>query len=183
MTAARREVLAAVAALLPASGRIAVDGIDGAGKTCFADELAELAGAERSVLRVRLDDFLNPREVRYRRGRSSPDGYWADSFDHDRFRTALPSGAAITIADGVFLQRRELVDLWTLVIFLEVPFDTAARRLADRDGLPADPEHPRMRRYTDAQRRYLTEFAPRERADVLIDNTDLAAPVILRARR
>ena len=53
--------------------RIAIDGPDGAGKTHFADALAELLrDRQRPVVRVSLDDFHNTREVRYRLGRSSP---------------------------------------------------------------------------------------------------------------
>lgn len=53
--------------------RIGIDGVDGAGKTIFADELAEvLRAAGQKVVRVSIDGFHNPREVRYVRGRSFP---------------------------------------------------------------------------------------------------------------
>lgn len=66
--------------------RVAVDGVDGAGKTIFADELADLLrAAGRNVVRVSIDGFHNPRTVRYRRGRSSPEGFWLDSYDYPRF--------------------------------------------------------------------------------------------------
>jgi MoxR-like ATPase len=47
-------------ALLPRDRRtlVAIDGLDGAGKTAFADRLAPLL--ERPVVRVREDDFVNP---------------------------------------------------------------------------------------------------------------------------
>jgi uridine kinase len=35
---------------------------------------------------VSLDGFHNPRHVRYRRGRSSPEGFWLDSYDYASFR-------------------------------------------------------------------------------------------------
>jgi uridine kinase len=61
---------------------VAVDGVDGSGKTTFA---ALLAGAyseqRRPVEVVHLDDFLNPRAVRYRLGRTSPEGYFSDTYD------------------------------------------------------------------------------------------------------
>ena len=51
--------------------RVAVDGVDGAGKTTFANELADaLAEGGRAVIRVSADDFLNPRSVRHARGRT-----------------------------------------------------------------------------------------------------------------
>jgi uridine kinase len=67
--------------------RVAVDGPDGAGKTRFADALAEVMRTEgRSVLRVSVDGFHQPRTLRYRRGRDSPEGFWLDSYDYQRFR-------------------------------------------------------------------------------------------------
>jgi uridine kinase len=63
--------------------RVAIDGVDGAGKTTFANELADaLAPGERQVIRVSADDFLNPRAVRYERGRWSPEGFFLDSYDY-----------------------------------------------------------------------------------------------------
>jgi len=70
--------------------RVGVDGVDGAGKTCFADELgAVLAARGRPVIRAGIDSFHNPRAIRYRRGRDSPEGYFLDSFDHDLLRRVL----------------------------------------------------------------------------------------------
>jgi uridine kinase len=64
--------------------RVAVDGVDGAGKTTFADELAAtLEPSGRQVMRVSADDFLNPRSVRYRLGRASPEGFFLDSYDYE----------------------------------------------------------------------------------------------------
>lgn len=74
----------------PADGRwirVGVDGPDGAGKTTFADELADvLRGAARPVVRVSVDGFHAPRAARYRRGRDSPEGFWLDSYDYPRLR-------------------------------------------------------------------------------------------------
>ncbi|MFC4638584.1 uridine kinase [Deinococcus hohokamensis] len=67
--------------------RVAVDGVDGAGKTTFADELAQLLRQRgRRVLRVSADSFHHPREVRYRRGRHSPEGFYRDSYDLSALR-------------------------------------------------------------------------------------------------
>ena len=64
--------------------------MDGAGKTVFADELAAVlrAGLE-PVIRAGVDGFHNPRAVRYRRGRGSPQGYFEDSYDYAGLRTVL----------------------------------------------------------------------------------------------
>jgi uridine kinase len=45
--------------------RVAIDGVDGAGKTTFANELAEVVGGlGRPVIRASVDGFHNPRVVR-----------------------------------------------------------------------------------------------------------------------
>lgn len=74
---------------------VAVDGVDGSGKTTFADLLANAyRRAGREVQVVHLDDFLNPRVVRYRLGRTSPEGFFRDTYDLDGFaaRVLVPLG-------------------------------------------------------------------------------------------
>jgi uridine kinase len=192
---------------------VGVDGVDGAGKTCFADELADaLRHRGRPVVRIRVDDFHHVRSVRYRRGRQSPSGFWLDSFDYERLwadvliplgpggnRRYRPAGhdlasdqvlqpppsqapaGAVVVVDGLFLHRAELDGAWELSIFLDVGFDETARRMGHRDGSEPDPEHPSLARYVLAQRRYLASCRPRQHADIVIDNTALDAPVLLRA--
>ena len=92
---ARRELLESLVTEYAhnyARGRtaIAVDGPDGAGKTTFADDLAlafERAG--HAVFRASMRDFHEPREVRYRAGRHSAEGYYRDAFDYSLFRRVL----------------------------------------------------------------------------------------------
>ena len=70
--------------------RVGVDGVDGAGKTRFADELAEtLETRGAKVIRASVDGFHNPREVRYRRGRLSPEGFYRDSYDYTTLKRVL----------------------------------------------------------------------------------------------
>lgn len=91
VTAERARLLEAVAARVPAGRggactRVGVDGVDGAGKTVFAAELADtLRRQGREVVQISLDDFHHVRAIRYRRGRTSPEGFWLDSFDYPRF--------------------------------------------------------------------------------------------------
>lgn len=68
---------------LPRDGRqlLAVDGVDGAGKTTFADQLATMV--ERPVVRASCDAFHNDAFHRYRLGRESPEGFYLDSFNYD----------------------------------------------------------------------------------------------------
>jgi uridine kinase len=70
--------------------RVAIDGVDGAGKTVLADALAPLVVANgRPVIRASVDDFHQPRAVRYARGKYSPDGFFLDSYDYPAFRRLL----------------------------------------------------------------------------------------------
>ena len=62
--------------------RVGVDGMDGAGKTVLADELAGRVRARgRQVIRASVDGFHHPRAIRYLRGRASPEGFYRDSYD------------------------------------------------------------------------------------------------------
>ncbi|MCC3277755.1 uridine kinase [Arthrobacter sp. zg-Y40] len=177
----RNTVLAHLArvllALQPSSRLLmAVDGVDGAGKTTFADELASAlrasgAAEPRQVLRVGLDDFHNVRGVRYRLGRSSPDGFWLDSYNLGQFKeyvldpltkgvpafrdrghdletdavldpAPVPAAPnAVVLVDGMFLHRDELRNFWDCSVFLDVPFTVTAARLAVRDGSPSVHPH------------------------------------------
>jgi uridine kinase len=74
----------------PRTVRVAIDGVDAAGKTILADELAEcVAALRRPVIRAGIDGFHQSRSIRYRRGRNSAEGYYRDSFDLDGLIAAL----------------------------------------------------------------------------------------------
>jgi len=70
--------------------KVGIDGVDGAGKTMFADELSTiLQNSRRPIIRASVDGFHNARAIRYARGRSSPEGFFADSYDYAALRAAL----------------------------------------------------------------------------------------------
>ena len=146
--------------------------------------------------------------MRYRLGRDSPQGFWLHAFDYGRLRSDVldplgPGGSrryrpkahdlatdavldleplvappgAVVVVDGLFLHRDELRSAFDRTVFLDVPFDETARRMARRDGIAG----PGLRRYVEAQRLYFAACAPKERATILIDNTDVSAPRIVRA--
>ena len=84
LTARRLAVLDGVAARVPYGDgvRVAVDGVDGAGKTVFADQLADVLRAKgREVVRVSADGFHHVRAVRWQRGRDSAEGFLRSSYD------------------------------------------------------------------------------------------------------
>ncbi|MDH4211029.1 MAG: uridine kinase [candidate division WOR-3 bacterium] len=70
--------------------RIAIDGIDAAGKTTLADEIAAaLEHDNKHVIRASIDGFHRPKKDRYFRGGLSPEGYYYDSFDNEAIRDYL----------------------------------------------------------------------------------------------
>ncbi len=185
---------------------VGVDGPDGSGKTTFADGLAAtVARTGHAVVRASVDGFHHPRQHRHALGRT-PETVWSRHFDHEALVRELlhpwrrgpgsqyrrrwhdlatdrpvleptevvPEGAVLLV-DGLFLHREVLVDLWDLTVYLDVPDGVAISRVATPDRALYDPS-----RYVGAQRLYRKLCAPRDRADILIDNTDPREPVILR---
>jgi uridine kinase len=191
---------------------VAVDGVDAAGKTTFADALAmTMRTTGRPTIRISLDDFHNSRAVRHRRGRHSPQGFWLDSYNYERFNSHVlgplgPGGSrryrprahdlrtdadilmadrhappgCVVIIDGLFLHRDELHGHWDFSVFLDVPFEVTSGRMAARDAMPSDPDHPGMQRYVEGQRLYLQQCDPRSRASIVIDNTHPDEPRVVR---
>jgi len=206
-------VLRHVAALIPQIGRpllVAIDGPDGAGKTRFADALAQvLLDDGREVRRTGIDHFLHPSAHRYAHGRTGQT-VWERSFDTDVVRRRVlepwlvgepflpsalnptddvPTDAApepvppngVLVFDGVFCQKPELVNYWDLVVFLDAEDLERVRRMSVRDASSPDPTHPSQERYLHAQRIYRETCDPLGNADVVIDNTDWSAPRIVGA--
>jgi hypothetical protein len=70
--------------------RVAIDGVDGAGKSVLADELAtRLMAAGRPAVRASVDSFHRPQADRYRLGRTSPEGFYRDSYNYQRLTEFL----------------------------------------------------------------------------------------------
>ncbi|UJP10539.1 uridine kinase [Microbacterium sp. KUDC0406] len=174
-------VLAAVG-----TGRlVAIDGVDGSGKTHFAANLAAHVTG-RPVAVVHVDDFLNPPRIRHAKGRHSPFGFWEDTYDYRALESGVQNRleedpAVLVLVEGMFLLRDDLASRWDASIHLAVPFTVTAARMAVRDGSHPDPEHPSMRRYVGGQRLYFEAARPWERADFVIDNSDYAHPRVVPA--
>jgi uridine kinase len=64
------------------------------------------------------------------------------------------------------------------MVYVHAADDVRVARMASRDGVPDDPDHPDQRRYLDAQRMYRERYRPLDRADVVVDNTVLDSPGI-----
>ena len=96
MTPARAALLAQVAACVPPASRdgdcvrVGIDGVDGAGKSVFAAELAAVLSRQGvPVVHVCVDDWHHVRVRRYARGGTSPEGFWLDSYDNARLKAEV----------------------------------------------------------------------------------------------
>ncbi len=199
----------------PHPTRVAIDGIDNAGKTMFADELAAVLKEDRPIIRASIDGFHQSRSLRYKRGILSPSGYYLDSFDNEALVELLlkplgPNGDlnyvnaifdfradsplphkrhsairdAILIFDGVFLLRPELNTHWDLRVFLQVSFEISMERALLRDrplfGSVRETKKRYAKRYLPGQQMYLDTVHPELKADIVIDNTNPATPLLLK---
>ena len=93
---------------------------------------------------------------------------------------------AVLLFDGVFLARPELQASWDLTIWLDVPFEITVERAIARDarngGDATVTRGKYERRYVPGQRLYLALCRPRERADIVVDNSGLEHPKVMMRR-
>jgi uridine kinase len=104
--------------------------------------------------------------------------------DH-RDKTIAAPADAVLIVDSVFAFRPEYNDFWDYRIWLEVDFGLALRRGIARDAAREGARQAREAhrdRYHAAEMIYLAEVGPKSLADLIIDNSDFARPVILGGR-
>ena len=103
--------------------------------------------------------------------------------DHRHIVVEAPDDAVL-IVDSVFAFRPEYDEFWDLRIWLDIDPELALRRGIDRDtemeGSRSEAEALHRDRYHPAELLYLAEVDPVARADVVIDNTDFAAPTVIR---
>jgi uridine kinase len=186
---------------------IGVNGIDGAGKTQFAESLeAYLNTKGYQTQLLRLDDFHNPRAIRYA-GKDQADNYYNKSFntnlivekllnpiskkkpvlltlkaldpDTDKYeiiRTYNINRKTIVIFEGVFLFREKLATFIDYKVFLDIPLEESKRRAIIRD-----PEAVLKKydvKYLPAQVKYLKKYPPAKKADMIIDNVNWEYPKI-----
>ncbi|HUS64966.1 MAG TPA: hypothetical protein VMZ28_10510 [Kofleriaceae bacterium] len=93
-------------------------------------------------------------------------------------------GARVAVVEGVFMMRLPSTDAHVRV-WMRSSYELGRRRIIERGDPPWRTEaewNQRIdERYFPAQRRYLDEFRPEERADIVIDNEDWQRPVLVRA--
>jgi uridine kinase len=147
--------------------RIAIDGVDGAGKTTFADELAQsLLGGCRPVIRASVDGFHNPRVVRYVQGKQSPSGFFEDSYNYSLLKAYLLEPLA---PDGNGRYRIAAFDHVT-----DQPVLSSAQQADPRSILLVDGiflHRPELRPYWDASIFLRVDFATSVKRNAARDGT------------
>ncbi len=190
---------------------IAIDGLDGSGKSTFARHLiATLADAGETAVLFRVDDFRQP--VAWTTPEREADLYYDTYYDLAACESCLRSfvagedevaipiydivaekvtgtrrvdlrSATTAIVEGVFPLRIPQAAAGIL-IYLDASEAVIRERILARDlqkSRTAEEIARRIdRRYVPSQHRYLREHRPRDRADIVIDNEDPAAPRTLR---
>jgi uridine kinase len=157
---------------------VGISGVDCAGKSTLAQAVVGRAAEQGlAVQQASIDDFLVPETVRPRR---EPEhvGYFEDAFDYEGFRERLAmlqrdDGCDLVVAEGYFLFRRELRDIWDLKIWLEIPLAVAVERGVARDasffGSPEKAREVYENRCIPAYRWHLRRDEPREATDLVLN--------------
>ncbi len=185
---------------------IGVNGIDGSGKTHFADSLESyLVSKGYKTQAIHLDDFHNPKAIRYA-GADQADNYFNKSFNinliiekllspikkspvslklktlnwetdkYENEREYRIDTDTIVIFEGVFLFRKELASYLDYKVYLDIPFEESKKRAVIRD--PAAIIDKYDVKYLPAQVKYLKQYPPAKVADVIIDNSNWEYPAL-----
>jgi uridine kinase len=103
--------------------------------------------------------------------------------DHSAVKSTMPANGVL-IVDGVFAYRPEINAYWDLRVWIEIDSELSVRRGIERDremdGGADEAEALHRDRYLVGERLYIDEVDPRKFVDVILDNTDLDNPRVLR---
>lgn len=181
---------------------IGIDGLGGAGKTSKAKELQDILsrhGISSEILHI--DDFIHPRDIRYVDNIEEWKCYyylqWRYDYISDILKKLKQEGAffegieiynkktdcydiktlkikpeTVLIIEGVFLQRKELKDLFDFVMYIDVPKEERLRRVLKRDtyiGNEREIEEKYKKRYFPAEDYYVKTCHPSKCANLQYD--------------
>lgn len=171
----------------PSRTLVAIDGLPGAGKTSFANELAELlADSGTECIRISLDDYVltatdDPdtvatflEDVIEPLTDNGSGRYRTPTLDHARLpKWTCVGDQAVVLVDGCGLHAPAFTDSagehpWQLSVWLDVPVDEAVHRQSPQSAGATS----RLN-----QLRYLRECDPARRANLVVDNRHPHLPV------
>jgi len=165
---------------------IAVDGLDGSGKSQFATTLVEaLRSAGRPATLLHVDDFRRALDFDGLEAAEEASLYYGHCFAFPdagaTLATALagPPDGSIAVFEGVMVLRAGL-PAGTPLVVLNVSPEEARRRIVARDQAKgrtlAEIARRIDHRYFPAHLRYCAAFDPQARADLMIDDEDWTHP-------
>jgi uridine kinase len=103
--------------------------------------------------------------------------------DHSRVKSVMPADGVL-IVDGVFACHPYLNAFWDLRVWVEIDAELSVRRGTERDagleGGVREAEALHRDRYLASEDLYIAEVDPRSFVEVVVDNTDLERPRLLR---
>jgi cytidylate kinase len=181
----------------PAASRsriVAVDGLDGSGKSQLAAALAAACAADGvSTTVLHVDDFRRDLDFGGLEAAAEGARYYDRYYDLDAlegrlaslFRGGAATAAGLVIVEGVFTLRVPTVATSGAVVLLRVSADEARRRILSRDRAKGrtDEEIQRRieRRYFPGQDRYRAACDPEAHAAAVVDNEDWRRPRVVRS--
>lgn len=163
---------------------VGINGLDCSGKTYSSRLLEQTFSREGlKVLVLHIDDFNNLEAQsgiyqRYSQGHFSAsdfDDYYANSIHYDDFRQDLLEARVncdVLIAEGVFLFKESLIDLFDFKVFVEVDYEMARIRYQKRKLEVGD--HRPVEVFDDiwlrSFLRYSEEDKPKAKSDFILSN-------------
>ena len=165
---------------------VAVDGLDGSGKSQFAAALAAACAADGVAATVlHVDDFR--REIDFQGLHAAAEAalYYERRFDLAALDGELASvEAELAIVEGVFTLRVPTIAASAALVVLTVSADEARRRILARDRskgrIDDDINHRIAFRYFPGQERYRAECDLLGHAAAVVDNEDWRRPRVVR---
>lgn len=104
--------------------RVAINGIQGTGKTVFASKLTHYLQAQSChAIHISIDGYHHPRAMRYRQGRDSAQGYYDDCYNETAFVDKVLRASQATPAS-----------------YVPAIFDLATDTALQMAALPLEPE-------------------------------------------
>ena len=181
---------------------IGIDGLGGAGKSTISEKLCQkLEEHHYSALLLHIDDFIHVREVRYNPAYSDWQCYYDLQWRYDYFLDVIRnikdcrddyidielydkdndtyfqqrfdvSRNSIVIVEGIFLQRKELKDVFDYMVYIDIPEEIRLERVLKRDtyiGGEQEIIDKYKNRYFPAEHKYIENYQPQKRADLCMD--------------
>lgn len=169
---------------------VGVNGFDCSGKTHFSNSLKNMFIADgTSAIVIDIDNFNN-RLVENNTyesfsknefNKKNLETYYHQIIDFQLARKKILSlnmDYSVIIIEGIFIYKKELVDLFDFKIFLEIDYSTAKERFRVRQKGNKDsrPIEIFAAIWRPSHSRYLKEINPESLSDLVVNNSDYQQP-------